>query len=489
MTPAPDAEYHAAMKQHQPASGEEESVYTVSQLNRDVRFLLEDSFPSVLVEGELSNVAMPSSGHWYFTLKDDRAQVRCAMFRNRNMRVRFRPEEGTSIRVRARLSLYEGRGDYQLIVDRMEAVGDGALRRAFEELKTKLHGEGLFDEAHKKPLPEQVRHIGVITSPTGAAIRDIISTLRRRFPAIRVTILPVSVQGQQAAPGMIEALRVANAGRGCLADLDVLIIGRGGGSLEDLWSFNDEQLARAVFHSELPVVSAVGHEVDFSIVDFVADLRAATPTAAAELLSPDQAEYLQLFRAWEQRFTTLAERHIATLRQRLAGLTRRLRHPGRRLQEQAQSLDRLETRLQRALRNRIRQDRGRLQEMRTRLRLTQPARRIAREHEQVSLLRQRLDNAMEHSLQRSRDRIAQHGHALHAVSPLATLARGYSITLDPAGTLIRRSPQLAPGMEIETRLGEGSVLSTVNAVKSDGETPSLLNSSPVTRRTKPSRTS
>ena len=457
------------MKPYQPDAGDSRAIYTVSQLNREVRFLLEDSFPAVLVEGELSNIAMPSSGHWYFTLKDDQAQIRCAMFRNRNMRVRFRPKDGNSVQIQARLSLYEGRGDYQLIVDRMEAVGDGALRQAFEALKSKLHSEGLFDQSHKQPLPEHVRHIGVITSPTGAAVRDIITVLQRRFPSIRVTILPVSVQGQQAAAQMCEALRLANERRGCLADLDVLIIGRGGGSLEDLWSFNDEQLARAVFNSELPVVSAVGHEVDFSIVDFVADVRAATPSAAAELLSPDQNKYYQLFGAWEQRFVSLATSRISLLRQQLLSLTRRLRHPGRRLQDHAQALDRLESRLQRCFRQAIQQQRGRLQEMRTRLRLSLPTRRIARAREQLSLLDERLGAAMGNYFRQNRERIAHHGRALHALSPLATLARGYSLTRDAEGQIIRSSKQLTPGMQIETRLAEGSVLSTVAQITTDSK--------------------
>jgi exodeoxyribonuclease VII large subunit len=249
---------------------DQQRAFTVSELNSEVRSLLENNFPSVLVEGEISNFSRPASGHWYFTLKDESAQVRCAMFRSRNMAVRFKPENGAKVQLRARLSLYEGRGDYQLLVDRMEAAGDGALQKAFEALKAKLHAEGLLDADRKQPLPSTIRHIGVITSPTGAAIHDILSVLNRRFPALGITLLPVPVQGQEAAPAMIRALATANARRGPLSDLDVIIIGRGGGSLEDLWAFNDEALARAIAQSALPVISAVGHEVDFSIADFVA---------------------------------------------------------------------------------------------------------------------------------------------------------------------------------------------------------------------------
>ena len=262
-------------------------IFSVSELNRTVSQLFETQFPLLWVEGEISNFARPASGHWYLTLKDRQAQVRCAMFRNSNLRVNFTPANGSQVLVRCRVSLFEGRGDYQLIVEHMEEAGFGALQRQFDELKQKLANEGLFSPQQKKPLPTSINHIGIVTSPTGAAINDILSVLQRRFPSIKVTIFPTAVQGEQAAAQIVQA--IANANRYTLNDrtCDALIVGRGGGSLEDLWPFNEEIVARAIAASTIPIVSAVGHEIDFTIADFVADLRAATPSAAAELLSPD----------------------------------------------------------------------------------------------------------------------------------------------------------------------------------------------------------
>ncbi|MGY8786105.1 MAG: exodeoxyribonuclease VII large subunit, partial [Pseudomonadales bacterium] len=278
-----------------------ENILSVSGLNSMARSLLESNFPAVIVEGEISNLAVPSSGHWYLTLKDKSSQIRCAMFVNRNRMVRFKPENGKQIIVRGRLSIYEGRGDYQLILDGMEEAGDGALQRAFEQLKRKLHDEGLFADENKQQMQSHYQHIGVITSATGAAVQDILSVFARRFPATRITLLPVVVQGAGAANEIVNAIERANA----LAEklgLQALIVGRGGGSLEDLQAFNEEPLARAISASELPICSAVGHEVDFTIADFVADLRAPTPSAAAELLSPNQEDYFDLLFSTSAQF-------------------------------------------------------------------------------------------------------------------------------------------------------------------------------------------
>src|SRR5690606_35272474 len=296
----------AAMSNPLLPTGTEREILSVSQLNRRAKQLLETHLPLLWVEGELSNVSQPSSGHWYFTLKDDQAQVRCAMFRNRNMLVRFKPQQGQQVLVRARVSLYEGRGDYQLIAEHMEEAGTGALQRAFEALKAKLGAEGLFDEARKRPIPTLPRHIGVITSPTGAAIRDVLTVLERRFPSIPVTVIPVAVQGKESAPQIVRALELANR----CGLFDVLLLTRGGGSLEDLWSFNEEAVARAVAASQLPVVCAVGHEVDFSIADFVADLRAPTPSAAAELMTPDGEDWLETFIGYEVMLEDAMERKL-----------------------------------------------------------------------------------------------------------------------------------------------------------------------------------
>ncbi|MFT4812652.1 MAG: exodeoxyribonuclease VII large subunit, partial [Marinoscillum sp.] len=323
-------------------------VFTVSQLNQRAKQLLEITFSSVKVEGEISNLSRPSSGHWYFTLKDKGAQVRCAMFRSRTAQVKFQPKEGDQIVVRGKVSLYENRGDYQLIVDAMKPSGEGQLQQAFIQLKQKLGAEGLFATESKQALPSQIKRIAVITSPTGAAIHDILTVLKRRFPAIEVDIYPVQVQGKDAAQQIIWSINQANAD----ARADVIIAGRGGGSIEDLWCFNDENLARTIFHSRLPIVSAVGHEVDFTIADFVADVRAPTPSAAAEMLSPDQQDY------W-QRLITLTSQLEKSIRQQLQNkqwqlqsAQRGLQHPGDKLTQYAQTLDMLELRLQQSQNNR-----------------------------------------------------------------------------------------------------------------------------------------
>lgn len=436
-------------------------VFSVSALNADVRQLLEIHYGNIVVEGEISNFARPASGHWYFTLKDDKAQIRCAMFRGRNIGVRFRPDNGQLVRVTARISLYEGRGDYQLLVGQMEPAGNGGLQQAFEALKRKLQGEGLFNSERKKSLPAHIRHVGVITSATGAAIRDVLSVLARRFPGLRVTILPVPVQGQEAAPAMVRALGIANARSGPLHDLDAVLLTRGGGSLEDLWAFNDEQLARAIAASDLPVVSAVGHEVDFTIADFVADLRAATPSAAAELLSPSREEYLSLFRGYAEQFRSLTLRHLRHEAQLLKGLTLRLRDPRRRLQEQAQRLDELEARLRRGLANSSFRSHSSLRELRARLQHQSPANILPQLLRELRHLQGRLVAAMHGTLKQRRQEIASHGHSLQLVSPLATLARGYSISFKADGKVIRSSDELNIGDRVTTRLGKGTFDSIV----------------------------
>ena len=329
-----------------------ENILSVSSLNRMARSLLESNFPAVIVEGEISNLAIPSSGHWYLTLKDKSSQIRCAMFVNRNRMVRFKPQNGNQIIVRGRLSIYEGRGDYQLLLDGMEEAGDGALQRAFEQLKAKLLGEGLFADTQKQTMLSHYRHVGVITSATGAAIQDILSVFARRFPATRITLLPVAVQGRDAADEIVSAIQLANKLTEKLG-IEALIIGRGGGSLEDLQAFNEERVARAIFASGLPICSAVGHEVDFTIADFVADLRAPTPSAAAEQLSPDQAEYFELLITYNTQFQSAIKLAIRQGTQRLVWIAKQLKHPDRRLQEQAQNLDRLDLRLRKAMKTLI----------------------------------------------------------------------------------------------------------------------------------------
>ena len=443
-------------------SSTDRDVLSVSQLNRKAKQLLETHLPLLWVEGELSNVSQPSSGHWYFTLKDEQAQVRCAMFRNRNMLVRFAPRQGQQVLIRARVSLYEGRGDYQLIVEHMEEAGFGALQRAFEALKLKLANEGLFDDAYKQPLPSLPKHIAVITSPTGAAIRDVLSVLNRRFPAIPVTVIPVAVQGKEAAPQIVRAIDLAN--RAGL--FDVVILARGGGSLEDLWPFNEESVARAIHASELPIVSAVGHEVDFTIADFVADLRAPTPSAAAELLVPDAEDWLETFAGYEILLQEAIERKLQSFKQRLEWLRTRLRHPGERLQQQAQRLDGLELRLVRAVDHQLLRCHTRLNTLVLRQKPLQPRLRINQLSQQVSQHHATLVKNMQRHLRAQQQRLAEAARLLQTVSPLNTLQRGYAIATDSHHKVITNSSQVAPGDSINARLAEGELQCRVEKILS-----------------------
>ena len=432
-------------------------ILSVSQLNRSVRHLLETQLPMLWVEGEISNFARPASGHWYLTLKDDQAQVRCAMFRNANQRVNFQPTNGTQVLVRCRAGLYEGRGEYQLVVEHMEEAGFGALQRKFEQLKQQLTHEGLFDNQHKQPMPESLLHIGVITSATGAAIKDILSVLNRRFPAIQVTVFPTAVQGEQAAGQIVDALNLANQHGQC----DALIVGRGGGSLEDLWSFNEESVARAIFASDIPVVSAVGHEVDFTIADFVADLRAPTPSAAAELLSPDGEEMLNQFEGLELLLAEAAMRKIRQLEQRTDYLQKRLQHPGRKLQEQAQHLDHLDVRLRRAMAGKLQQQRLQGQSLQDRLLRQSPSDTIALHKQAVATSVKQMIRAVSQQLVTKQNQTAQAMHLLDTVSPLKTLGRGYSIIRDKQNAVVRSVTEVQAGDQLRGQLVDGELVLAV----------------------------
>jgi exodeoxyribonuclease VII large subunit len=444
-----------------PDTSPRRDIYSVSRLNREVRALLDTHFPLLWVEGEISNLSRPSSGHLYFSLKDRDAQVRCAMFKMRNQLLAFAPADGVQVLVRARISLYEPRGDYQLVVEHMEEAGDGLLRRAFEELKKRLSGEGLFDPAHKKPLPRLPHCIGVVTSPTGAAIRDILSILRRRFPAIPVLIYPVAVQGAAAAPEIVRAIRRAGKSQDC----DVLIVARGGGSLEDLWAFNEEAVARAIYDCPIPVVSGVGHETDVTIADFVADHRAATPSAAAELVSPNGEEWLQAFITLENRLALQMKRQQQSKAQALQWLSKRLtqQHPGRRLRDQGQRLDELEQRLNHAWRSHLHHAAARLNTLSAQLHRHDPSRRLQHLQLQRDNLSRRLVQTMKATLEQRRQKLAGLGRALDAVSPLATLSRGYAIVKRlPDGAIVRAAEAVNLGDRIETRVAQGRLVSTVN---------------------------
>ena len=445
--------------------GNARQVLSVSDLNRYSRELLEAAFPSVWVEGEISNFSAPSSGHWYFTLKDSDAQVRCAMFRNRNLRARLRPANGDRVLVRGSVSLYTARGEYQLIAEELEAAGAGALQRARELLRQRLAAEGLFAPERKRALPPFPAHLGVITSATGAALHDILTVLRRRYPPLRVSVFPVPVQGEGAGAQIAAAIASANRVAPALdPPLDVLLVGRGGGSLEDLWAFNEEILARAIHASALPVVSAVGHETDFTIADFVADVRAPTPSAAAELLTPDRDTLLRSLAASRTRLAQLLSRELAARRQRLEWLTRRLRHPGARLREQAQRLDDLELRLRAGMRHRLQIAESRLAHARTGLAAHSPARRLEEQRRVIAQLDKRLATTMRQTLAAREKRLAALAHLLDSVSPLSTLARGYAILSDAEGRVLRAATDTTPGARVQARLASGSIDCTVDAV-------------------------
>ena len=370
--------------------GLDREVLTVSQLNQRARLLLEDVFPQVWVEGELSNIARPASGHVYFTLKDRNAQVRCAIFKQQASRVRDLLREVLLVRVRGRVSLYEGRGDSQMILDSVEAAGDGALRLAFEALKTALQAEGLFAQERKQVLPKYPQRIGIITSPSGAVLHDIVSVFARRAPHVQLTLIPTAVQGREATAQIVRALALADS-----AHYDALILARGGGSLEDLWCFNEEAVARAIADCKTPIVSAIGHETDVSISDFVADMRAPTPSAAAELLAPDRAELLNRLRSAERQLNLRTNEALARKRTQLQYLRQRLRHPRERLQQHNQRLDDLSLRLQRAIHASAQRNKQGFSHLQARLAVQHPQENISAHQQQLSNLQQRLARATE----------------------------------------------------------------------------------------------
>ncbi|MCD1648391.1 exodeoxyribonuclease VII large subunit [Marinobacter adhaerens] len=439
---------------------------SVSELNHQARHLLESSFMQVWVEGELSGFSRPSSGHWYFSLKDRKCQVRCAMFRGMNQRIRTLPKEGDQVRIRGKVTLYENRGDFQIIVEHIEPAGLGALQQAFEELKRKLLAEGLFDQVRKKPLPSLPRHIGVVTSPTGAAIHDILTVLARRCPAIPVTLYPTAVQGKAATADIVGAIEAAQSH----GVADVLIIGRGGGSLEDLWCFNEEAVARAIAACRIPTVSAVGHEVDVTIADFVADLRAPTPSAAAEKISPDQSDWLRQLRERQFRLSNAMSLALKRLGTQLGHLGARLRDPRRELLEKAQRMDELELRLQKAIRQRLTTVGVRNDHLRQRLVMQSPRRQLSDSREALRRVGERLTSIIQQDLRHRRENLEHAAQTLNVVSPLATLGRGYAIVRDNQGNIIREASEVGPGDTISARVAKGEMKAKVTSVKSAEET-------------------
>lgn len=430
-------------------------VLTPSTLNRLVRGLLEDALPLIWIEGELSNVARPASGHLYFTLKDSQAQVRCAMFKPKSSWLRFKPTDGMHVLVRARVGLYEPRGEFQLVAEHMEPAGEGALQREFERLKAQLDAEGLFAQERKRPLPRFARRIGVITSATGAAIRDVLSVMARRWPLVDVDVLPVPVQGREAPPAIVSMLRKASAsGR-----YDVLLLTRGGGSLEDLWAFNDEQVARAIHASAVPVVSAIGHEIDFSIADFVADLRAPTPSAAAELLVPDILVQRRQLEQLRQRVVAIHERRLQARIQRIDHLLARLQaqRPQARLARDRDRLQQLHRRLVACRATHVTQKAVRLERVYARLLAQHPRQRVALLRQQLEQHALHLRHLMQHKLERERLNLQQTARTMHAVSPLATLERGYAILFDAQGKVLRSAQNVAADTPLRAKLADGEL--------------------------------
>lgn len=443
-------------------SSQSPSIYTVSRLNQTVRLLLEQEIGQVWISGEISNFTQPASGHWYFTLKDNTAQVRCAMFRNSNRRVTFRPQHGQQVLVRASITLYEPRGDYQIIVESMQPAGEGLLQQKYEQLKAALSAEGLFDQQYKQPLPSPAHCVGVITSKTGAALHDILHVLKRRDPSLPVVIYPTAVQGDDAPGQIVRAIALANARQEC----DVLIVGRGGGSLEDLWSFNDERVARAIFASRIPVVSAVGHETDVTIADFVADLRAPTPSAAAEMVSRNQLELLRQLQNGQQRLEMAMDYFLANRTRRFTQLHHRLQqqHPQLRLARQQTVLERLRQRMNVAVDSQLKRAVQRQQRATQRLNQHTPQPRIYRAQTRIQQLEYRLAENLRARLSSTRERFGNAVTHLEAVSPLSTLARGYSVTTATDGKVLKQTKQVKAGDVLTTRLSDGWVESEVKGV-------------------------
>jgi exodeoxyribonuclease VII large subunit len=488
------------------ASRPVKDVYPVTRLVREARAALEGSFPLVWVEGEISNLAMPASGHIYFTLKDEVAQVRCAMFRNRNQHLRFTPENGMQVLLRARVTMYEARGEFQVIAEHMEEAGSGALQRAYEALKQRLGEEGLFAQEHKQALPTIPKKVGVVSSPDGAAVHDILSVIGRRFPSCEVILYPVAVQGEGSITQIADAINTANQRN----EVDVLIVGRGGGSLEDLWSFNDEKVARAIFASQLPVISAVGHEIDFTIADFVADVRAPTPSAAAELAVPDANELLLTVRnltarlsatlnqrlqqqqqhvdhlvrrlpkphlqltQQQQHLTRLSQqlqlipaRYIQAQQQKLDYLTARLKHPQTQIDMQKQKLVHLTLRLEQLMQKRVQQTKLELKALTQKLTSLLPINDIQQHRLTLKQLQHQLHHSMQAVLLQKRTLLSQNMRTLSAVSPLNTLERGYSITTNEQGSVIQTAKQVSLGENVTLKLHQGQLKCEVKQINDD----------------------
>ena len=439
---------------------DEREIYTVQQLNREVKQLLQQNFPLLWVEGELSNVARPASGHIYFSLKDSQAQVRCAMFRNANRNLPFQPEDGMQVLVRARVGVYEPRGEYQLTVEHMEEAGVGILQRKFEDLKQKLKQEGLFDYEHKQELPAYPNNVSIVTSATGAAIRDILSVLHRRYPLLSIQIYAVPVQGDGSAEAIVDALHTINK----LNTSNIILLTRGGGSIEDLWSFNEEKVARAIYTSKIPIVTGIGHEIDFTIADFVADLRAPTPSAAAELITPHQDELLETFEQIENTLTYLFQDFISTKHQAIDWLTQRLAflHPKQTIQRNQEYLIEIQKRLYRTIKLRLSEQYNYLNNLYLKLENRSPKAQLREYKLQLTQLHSLIYTKIEAMLEQKQQSLYALARTLEAISPLGTLDRGFAIVSQKdSGQILRDATQVAINDKISIRLAKGSLSAKV----------------------------
>ena len=440
---------------------EDRQIFTVQQLNREVKELLQQNFPLIWVEGEISNIARPASGHIYFSLKDECAQVRCAMFRNANRKLPFQPEDGMHVLVRARVGIYEPRGDYQLNIEQMEEAGIGILQRKFDELKLKLSREGLFDQDNKKALPAYPNSLGIITSATGAALRDILSVLKRRFPLVQIRVYAVQVQGEQSAKANIKAIQAINQEKEC----EVIILARGGGSIEDLWSFNEESVARAIYTSNLPIVTGIGHEVDFTIADFVADIRAATPSAAAELVVPHQHELIESLEQYNNALIYMIQDKIGNFYQSVDWFTQRLEylHPEQIIARNKDKLTELKRRAFSALQLKISYQHSNLDKLLVRFENQSPKSLLQAANINLTNLRQILIRVVHNQIEQKSQQLATLSRTLNAISPLGTLNRGYAIVTKALNKqVLRNADDVDSGEKILIRLAQGSLSAHVD---------------------------
>ena len=458
------------------AQNQERRVVTVSQLNRQARVTIEQRFNQIWVTGELSNFARPRSGHWYFTLKDDNAQVRCAMFANRNLRVAMQPSDGQEVLICGRVSLYENRGDFQIIADQMEPAGEGALRQAFDALRLKLASEGLFAAEHKQPIPQRPETAVIVSSASGAALQDVLAVWRRRYPRLRVTLVPTAVQGVEAEAQILNALAAAEGLRP-----DVILLTRGGGSLEDLWCFNLESVARALYALSVPTVAAIGHEIDVTIADFVADLRAPTPSAAAELMVPDADDLVDGVAILYRQMRHLMHSQLRHQTLVLQNTSLQLVSPQTHIQQNWQRLDDTRRRLTAAANNSLYSHSAQLDRVKSQLQLLGLGARIQLAHKQLAALQQQLHTRWQQAYNQYQTRLANLVRMLEGVSPLPTLARGYAIVRSAEGRVIESTDALNPGDRISAQLAKGAITATIEDIDANASLKlgaSVTNESP-----------